>query len=178
MVGDAAFGLDGGTGFFADVVQRHLHVQLGGGVHALEIDVQDLLLVRVHLHVAQQNLAFNAVQFHVQHAGMEDFLLQGVPQGVVIEFDQLRLRRTPVDDAGRAARDAQTAARTRTLLGALKSDKFHVQLQKRSSPRPVKLRQKRPASRCRKTDPRCVSAQNRWSWSENKLMTDSPLAMR
>jgi hypothetical protein len=30
-----------------------------------------------------------------------------------------------VDDAGRLARIAQTAARTRTLLGALKSDELH-----------------------------------------------------
>ena len=32
---------------------------------------------------------------------------------------------TPVDDTGRLARDAETAARTRALLGALVSDEFH-----------------------------------------------------
>ena len=52
-----------------------------------------------------------------------------MPQRVVIELDQLRLAGATVDDAGRAAGDAQTAARTRPLLGALKSDEFHSSLQ-------------------------------------------------
>jgi hypothetical protein len=104
-------------------------VQPGLGVHALEIDVQHLLLVRVHLHVAQQNLRGRAAQFHVQDGGMESFLLQGMPQRVVIELDQLRLAFAPIDDAGRLARVAETAARTRTLLCALISDEFHDLLQ-------------------------------------------------
>jgi hypothetical protein len=54
-----------------------------------------------------------------------------MPQGVVIELDQLGLAGAPVDDTGRTTGDAETAARTRTLLGALKSDEFHNQLQKR-----------------------------------------------
>jgi hypothetical protein len=48
----------------------------------------------------------------------------------VIEFDQLGLTGATVDDTGRATGDAETAARTRTLLCALKSDEFHTQLQK------------------------------------------------
>jgi hypothetical protein len=76
--------LDGGRLFSAAEVQGHLHVQLGLVVHALEVDVQHQLLEGVVLHVAQQHLAGLAVQFHVQHAGVEGFLLQGVPQGVVV----------------------------------------------------------------------------------------------
>jgi len=50
---------------------------------------------------------------------------QGVPQGVVVQFDELGFTLATVDDTGRAAGVAQTAARTRSLLGALKSDEFH-----------------------------------------------------
>ena len=70
---------------------------------------------------------------------MEGFLLEGVPQRVVIELDQLRLALATVDDAGRAARVAQTAARTRSLLDALESDEFHGSLLWESPPRPVWL---------------------------------------
>jgi hypothetical protein len=49
-----------------------------------------------------------------------------VEQGVVIELDQQRLASTTVNDTGRASGDAETAARTRALHGALKSDKFHI----------------------------------------------------
>ena len=53
---------------------------------------------------------------------MERFLFQGVPQSVVIELDHFGFGGPTVNDTGRATRDAETAARTRTLLGALKSD--------------------------------------------------------
>ena len=39
-----------------DEVQRHLHVDLAVLVDALEVDVQDLVAERMHLHVAQQHL--------------------------------------------------------------------------------------------------------------------------
>src|SRR5204863_7554651 len=70
-----------------------------------------------------------ARQVHVEDGRVERFLLQGVPQGVVIELDQLRLAFATVDDAGRLADVAETAARTRTLLCALVSDEFHRLLQ-------------------------------------------------
>jgi hypothetical protein len=38
-----------------------------------------------------------------------------------------------VNDTGRASGDAETAARTRALLSALKSDKFHNLLLKKST---------------------------------------------
>jgi len=44
----------------------------------------------------------------------------------VVQLDQFGFTGTTVDDAGGLARIAQTAARTRTLLGALKSDEFHI----------------------------------------------------
>jgi hypothetical protein len=38
-----------------------------------------------------------------------------------------------IDDTGRATGDTQTAARTRSLLSALKSDKFHFLLLMKST---------------------------------------------
>jgi hypothetical protein len=56
-----------------------------------------------------------------------------MPQGIVIELNGLRLGAAAVDDGGRATGNAETAARTRALLGALKSDEFHTQLLKEST---------------------------------------------
>jgi hypothetical protein len=65
---------------------------------------------------------------------VEGFFFQGVPQGVVVKFDIDGLvGLAPVNDTGCATGDAQTAARTRSLLGALKSDKFHGSLLKKST---------------------------------------------
>jgi hypothetical protein len=47
---------------------------------------------------------------------MENFLLQGVPQRVVIEFDHLRFSTSAINDCRRLAGNTQAAARTRTLL--------------------------------------------------------------
>jgi hypothetical protein len=44
----------------------------------------------------------------------------------VIELDHQGLASAAVNDAGRAAGDAETAARTRTLQCALKSDEVHI----------------------------------------------------
>jgi hypothetical protein len=57
---------------------------------------------------------------------VEDFFFQSMPQGIVVKFDIDGLVGfAPVNDTGRTTGDAQTAARTRTLHSALKSDKFH-----------------------------------------------------
>ena len=64
---------------------------------------------------------------------MEGFFLDGMPQCVVIEFYQQRLTGSTVNDARCATRIAETAARTRALLSALKSDKFHNLLLKEST---------------------------------------------
>ena len=70
---------------------------------------------------------------------MECFFFQCMPEGVVINFDQRRLTCATVNDTGRATGDAETAARTRTLLCALKSDEFHTNYSCKSPPRPVRL---------------------------------------
>jgi hypothetical protein len=56
---------------------------------------------------------------------------------------------TAIDDTGRATGDTQTAARTRSLLSALKSDEFHNNLLKKStatSVTPVSQTKQRTAS--------------------------------
>ena len=111
--------------FFARVVQRHFFLHLGVGIDALEVDVQDELLEGVVLHVAQQHFGCFASVFHLQDRSVESFFLQGVPQSVVVEFDQRGFSGATIDDARCTTSDTQTAARTRSLLSALKSDKFH-----------------------------------------------------
>ncbi len=123
-------------------MQRHLLAQAGLFVHALEVHVQHLGLVGVVLHIAQQHFLHLATEFHVENGGVERFLLQGMPQGVVIEFDRGGGCFTAKNDTGRATGVAQTAARTRTLLGALKSDKLHNVLQWRGSATRTPLFQK------------------------------------
>jgi hypothetical protein len=54
VVDQALVDLDGRRILFAHEVQRHLLVQAGLLVHALEVHVQDLRLVGVVLHIAQQ----------------------------------------------------------------------------------------------------------------------------
>ena len=76
-----------------DEVQRHLHVDLAVLVDALEVDVQDLVLERMHLHVAQQHLRRRAVELHRQDRRVERLVAQRVEQRVVVELDRLRARR-------------------------------------------------------------------------------------
>src|ERR1035437_405469 len=131
----------------------------------------------MHLQVTQQHLADFAVQFHVENGGMEGFFLDRVPQGVVINFNLLRLAGAAVNDAGRATGNAETAARTRTLFCALKSDEFHKLLLEEPTATSATPVNKGPPT----ADLLFASIrkpQKRFSWSENKLMTDSPLAMR
>jgi hypothetical protein len=125
VVDQALIDLESRRIFFTAVMQRHFFVHFGVGIDTLEIDVQHELFVGVVLHVAQQHLAFFAVEFHLQNRSVEGFFLEGVPQSVVIEFDQQRLALATVNDARCTTGDTQTAARTRSLLVALKSDEFH-----------------------------------------------------
>jgi hypothetical protein len=73
-----------------------------------------------------------------------------MPQGVVVKFDIDRLMGfTAIHDTGRTTGDTQTAARTRSLLVALKSDEFHSFLLKKStatSVTPVSQTRQRTAS--------------------------------
>jgi hypothetical protein len=83
----AAFELDARSDVGVDEVQRHLHVDLVGGVDALEIQVQHLLLVRVPLGVLQDHGLGGTVEHHAQHGRVEGFVAQGVVDLVVIDFD-------------------------------------------------------------------------------------------
>ena len=68
VVDEAAVGLDGRRVLLVDEVQRHLLRDLGGGVDALEVDVQHDRAERVHLVVAQQHLLGLAGEFHLEDA--------------------------------------------------------------------------------------------------------------
>jgi len=131
VVDHALVFLDGRRVLSTDKVQRHFFVQAGLGVHALEVHVQDQLFEGVVLNVAQDDLFGLAGEFHVQQRGVERFFFQGMPQSVVVQFDVHGVRGATKNDARHTAGDAQTAARTRTLLVALKSDELHSLLQLR-----------------------------------------------
>jgi hypothetical protein len=51
-----------------------------------------------------------------------------MPQCIVVNFNLQWLNSATINDTGRAAGDAETAARTRAQQSALKSDEFHIQL--------------------------------------------------
>jgi hypothetical protein len=70
-------------------VQGDLGVDRLRSVDALEVSVQDQLLVCVHLEVAQQDLLGLAFDFQVQDGTVESFFLERVPQGVAVQGDQL-----------------------------------------------------------------------------------------
>jgi flagellar motor switch protein FliM len=106
-------------------VQWHFGVQFGSGVNTLEVEVQDELFEWVHLHVTQQNFMLCTVEFHVKHGRVKRFFFQCVPQSIVVDFNLQWLSGATVNNTWRTASDAETAARTRALLGALKSDEFH-----------------------------------------------------
>ena len=84
---DGLVHLDGGAFFFAREVQRNAHRDLFVFSDALEVDVQNLRLVRVHLEGAENDEFFLAVEFHRQDRGVELFLAQRVEDGIVFELD-------------------------------------------------------------------------------------------
>jgi hypothetical protein len=106
-------------------VQRHLDVQFVGGIDALEIDVQDQLLVGVRLVIAQQDLFLLAVDDH-DDGRVEGFLLHLQQQVVVVGFDGDRSGLTTVNDARHRAGATQAAARTRSLQRARIGDNFEL----------------------------------------------------
>ena len=87
--------------------------------------MQDQALERVVLHITQQHFFGLAVEFHLQQRGVEGLFLQRVEQRVVIDFDRGGGGAATKNDARGPAGVAQAAARTRTLLAALKSDELH-----------------------------------------------------
>ena len=121
---DRAGHLHGGRALGVGEVQRHFHVNLAVLVDALEIDVQDLVLERVHLHVTQQHLGRLAVDAHVQDRRVEGLVAQRVKKRVMVELDRLGFLRSAVYDAGGFARAAHAPARSAALGGAGESGEF------------------------------------------------------
>ena len=107
-------------------VERHLHVDLALLVDALEVDVQDLVPERVHLHVAQQHLRHGAVELHAEDRRVERLVAQRVEERVVVELDRLRRARAAVDDARRLAGAAHAAAGAPAFGGAGKCGEFDI----------------------------------------------------
>jgi hypothetical protein len=110
--------------FAVDEVQRHLHVDLAVLVDALEIDVQDLVLERMHLDVTQEHLRRLAIEAHGEDRRVERLVAQRMEERVVIELDRLGGVGAAVDDAGRLACAAHAAAgsRLRRRANAVNSD--------------------------------------------------------
>ena len=115
--------------FSAHKAQRHFDSEFFFGRYALKIDMQDLLLVGMVLHITYQHFGGFASDFHFKHRSVEHFFFQSVPQGVVVKFNQLGGSFATINDARGFASVAEAAARTRTLHAALKCDNFHINLQ-------------------------------------------------
>jgi sugar/nucleoside kinase (ribokinase family) len=94
------------------------------GIHALKVDVQNLLLVSVHLKVAQEDLFALSVKLKLQNGRMKGFDLQGKQNGVVIHFDGHRGACASVNDARQFAIATEAAARTRPLNRTAGGDHF------------------------------------------------------
>src|SRR5690606_34886036 len=108
---------------FVDEVQRHRGAQGLAGIHALEVQVHDLLLVRVALDVAQQHRLHVAIQAQVQDRRVEPVVVAGQQHGLVAELDVDRGEIATVDDRGHQAFAAEAAARTLPpVLAALDLD--------------------------------------------------------
>jgi hypothetical protein len=130
-------------------VQRHLHAYLAIFVDAQEVDVQDLVPERVHLHVAKQNALHRAVEFHGEDRRMKDFVLQGMDERVVVDLDRLRLRGATIDDAWRAAASAQPSACAAPFGAARKRREFVLHAGTPICLRPSGAGPERPAGRPR-----------------------------
>ena len=98
-----------------DEVQRHFDVDLMACIDALEIDVQDQLLVSVDLEVAQQDFFYFAIDFEVEDRSVECFFFQCVVQRIVIQRQVDCWLAATVDDAGRLTGNTQAAARSSAL---------------------------------------------------------------
>ena len=89
---DHARGLAGRRLVLVEEVQRHVEADRLVLVDALEVQVQDLLLERMALHVAQQHLLGLAVDVQGQDRRVEPLVLAGEPERVVLELDVFRRR--------------------------------------------------------------------------------------
>ena len=123
---DGARFLDRWRDLAVDEVKRHFHVDPAILVDALEVDVQDLVLERVHLHVAQEHLRRAVAELHRQDRRVERLVAQRVKERVVVEFDRLRRAGASVHDARRLAGAAHPAARAATFLRARVCGEFEL----------------------------------------------------
>src|SRR5688572_8606706 len=114
---DDVSGLAGRRLLFVEEVQRHGDADRLVLVHALEVQMHDDLLVRMALHVTQQDLLHLAVEFEVEDRRVEPLVLAGEPGLLVFELDALRGGGAAVED-GRDVRSATEAA-ARTLAFVL-----------------------------------------------------------
>src|SRR6185369_16133075 len=118
VLDQAARDLHAGRDLGVDEVQRHAHVDLLVRGHALEVHVQDALLERMHLVIAQQHLSLLAAHLEVEDRGVEGLHLQVEEQLLVVELDGERFLARAVKHAGHLVPATQTAARTRSLHAA------------------------------------------------------------
>ena len=103
---DHARGLAGRRLFLVEEVQRHADADRLVLVDAQEVHVQHLLLERMPLHVAQQDLLHLAVDVQVEDRRVEPLVLAREPDVVVLELDGLRSARRRRRWPGRCPRDA------------------------------------------------------------------------
>ena len=87
-------------------------------VDAEEIQVQQLRLERMLLHVAQQHFLALPSTFRSRIAEVEPLVARGQAMRVVLELDVLRRIARTVDDGGHEAGTTQAAARTFPLVRA------------------------------------------------------------
>ena len=126
MADEALVDLDGRAVFAAEEVQRHAHRHFAVRVNALEVAVQDLGLVGVHLESTQNNELILTVELHREDGSVELFLLQVVIDFVVIERDKRSVNVVAVDNARHFVFATQAAARTRSLLFTQDSGEIHL----------------------------------------------------
>ncbi|MNC86596.1 hypothetical protein D3C83_22680 [compost metagenome] len=87
-----------------------------------------LLLPGVHLVIPQQRLKLLAVEVHFEYRGVERLEAEVAQQRLVLDLDVLRGLVGAVDDARHPSRQAQAAARTRSLLRARECCHFDFHL--------------------------------------------------
>ena len=116
VIHDTAADLHPRRDFLMHEMERHFHVDLLRLVHALKVDVHDLMVLDgMHLHITQQDLLALAVELHVENRCVKRFVAELALQREVFELDRLRRLAAAVHDAGHLAATAETAARTRSL---------------------------------------------------------------
>ena len=126
---EALADLDSRAVFRTHEVQRDAHQHRGIRIHALEIDVQDLALVRMQLEGTQHDEFLFSVDRQGQHGRVEGFLLEGVENRIMVENNRRGRLIVAIDDPGKLVGTAQTAARTRTLRLACGCSEIHGKLQ-------------------------------------------------